>query len=96
MTNAKRTNQILRAASAKPPGYADFVKALKAAKTIAHDKKIIDRQVREAIREVFPEEKPVTKTLQSKTKPGDHEKALRQQGSRNPRATRSKLTPPQA
>jgi hypothetical protein len=92
--NAKQIAAFLRAFKNKPPGYDEFVKELQAAKRIAHDKKIIDRQVREALHAVFPEEKPETKRVESKTKPGEHEQALRQSG-RNPRGTRSKLSPPQ-
>jgi len=54
----KRSEQFLRAVSAKEPGYAELVETLRAAKAVAHEKKIVDHHMREAIREVFGESSP--------------------------------------
>lgn len=60
MSGNKRTEQFLRAADAKPPGYEELVERLEDVKRHASEKHIPDRQVQEAIRSVFgDEEKPL-------------------------------------
>ncbi len=51
--STKRTEQVVRAGIAKPPGYGEFVKALEAARRVAREKNIIKRQMWEAIHSVF-------------------------------------------